>query len=185
MARKKPQYLKAMGHAHRLLEKFTVKDLQRASVIRGIDFQEMVNMCIPDLSAWFIKNFTNKIDKSRLDDYDDWIAKRVTESMKGKGSTEEDISTILNPTLRLGFIAEKDADGKVIKTKKPRGFSKPKIKRERTKDGIYTGTKKALVFDCVRDGLSKEQTLEKLTEHFEDINAKSIGIWYNRAKKKL
>ena len=147
------------------------KDLKRHVVARGMPFQEVVNGDIPRLSLWLHNNNGNKINTDLLDKFDDWVESQITDK------------TMIHPMLRLGYIGERDEDDNIISTKKVRGMKKNKVKRERTESGVFSGTKKALTYQLAKEGLSKEETINKVLETFPDAKPKSVGIWYKKANK--
>jgi hypothetical protein len=171
---KKRKFEDAIHPAEKEASMFRYAELQRACIVRGIDFQKLVHATAPQLHAWFVDNFYEKIDNSRLDAFDEWRE----EIMRKRGLDE--------PFIRLGFIGEKDTEtGEVISIKRPKKFKKPKKKkRERNEEfGIFSGTKKELTFRCVKDDMSLEKTIKVVTDKFPDAKPKSIGIWYKKARK--
>jgi len=178
MARKKtkritgrPQEI-ALGY----LEKMTIRDLKRGCIVRGCPFEEIVSQGVPFLEGWFVKNFLEDIDSTLLDEYDNWVEM----VLRKRGLGDE----YFHPMLRLGYIAEKDEEGNTKKAKRVKGIKKAKkAKKERTDDGIFKGTKKALTFQLQKEGKTKEETIELVRGNFEDVKEKSIGIWYNKARK--
>jgi hypothetical protein len=153
---------------------FKYQDLQRACIVRGIDFTILVNGTHPFLVDWFIRHYNDKFDATRLDAFDKWRE----EVMLSKGKNE--------PFIRLGFVGEQDPEtGDIISIKKPKKFKKPKKgKRERdTKFNIFTGTKKELTFRCQSEGKTIEETIKTVKAKFPDAVDKSISIWYKKAKK--
>lgn len=150
------------------------KDLKRNVVVRGMDFQEVVDGSFPRLQNWLHHNGDAPIDTTLLDKFDDWVEK----GLKQRGALD-----LIHPQLRLGYIGERDEEGKVTKRKRVKGIKKKKKKRERTKDGIYKGTKKAYVFECQAKGWSIKKTIRKTFARFPDASEKSIKIWYKKAAK--
>lgn len=149
-------------------------DMQRACIIRGMEFDELVNSSVYNLQSWFRKNYIKDIDTSRLDAFDKWRE----DYLKSKGDTDTFI--------RLGFIDEKDVEtGEVISTKRPRGIRKnKKSRRERDKvTGLFSGTKKSITFQCQREGKTIEETLSFIKEKFPDAKEKSISIWYLKSRR--
>lgn len=159
----------------------TLKDLKRECVIRGMHFELVISSDIPTITGWFRDHFWDKADHQRLDEFDDWFEKKLKAE---KAESKEDISPYFHPGLRLGYIAEKDEDGNTTKRKKVRTIGKKKKKkRERTEQGIFSGTKKAYTFELQKQGHDKGKVIEMVLEKFPDASEKSIGIWFNKAKK--
>ena len=163
------------------LRNMTFKDLKRECVARGYPFEDLVKSNIPDLTNWFRENFLVTPVNELVDAFDDWQEEQIRISMLAKG---QDPNSVIHPALRLGFIAERDEDGNVTKAKRTKMLiKKKKRKRERTNDGIFKGTKKSLTFDLQKQGKSKEETIKEVMAQFPEASEKSIGIWYNKAKK--
>jgi hypothetical protein len=161
---------------------FTHKDIKRECVIRGIPFEDVISNDAVYLSLYFREHFYDKTTPKRLDEFDAWQEKQIIESMKAKGRRVEAYAT--SPSLRLGFVGDTDAEGNILTTKRIKGIIKsPKVKRERTKNNIYKGTKKALTYQLQISGKSKAEAITEVMAAFPDANAKSISIWYNKSKK--
>lgn len=176
---KKPIYLRRLRNytpqaIDSVLGKMRYIDLQRACLIRGIGFEELVEGDFYRLQSWLAKNWDTDLDTGLLDKFDEW-RERV---MKSQGKDE--------PFIRLGYVAEKDEEtGEVTKVKKIRNLKKPKRKRERNKSlgNIFKGTKKELALQCEKEGKSLDQTIKIVMEKFPDALEKSVRIWYKKAKR--
>jgi hypothetical protein len=193
MAKKKNQILStrvASTPAERELQHLKHKDLQRACVGRGMDFQAVVNGSIPDLQGWFCKNYDNGQNLQLLDDFDLW---KDGELMK-RGHVKGD--PVFHPILRLGFVGKLDEEGNIVETKKPRLKSldkKEKPKRERIEGTkIFSGTKKALTYELTAqkekdksDTYTIPEIVKLVTEQFPEAKEKSIRIWIGRVRKKV
>ncbi len=167
------------GRALSEIENFKHKDLQRACVVRGMPFDDVVNTTTPGLSNWFISNYGNGQDPNLLNMFDGWVEEKLREL----GRDEDD--PIMTPCLRLGYIGEVDEEtGKTI-IKRLRNIKKPgKEKRERDEvTNIFLGTKKALTYDCAKKLLPMNETIDIVTKQFPEAVEKSIRIWYGKAKK--
>ncbi len=150
----------------------TYKNLKQHVVTRGMAFLEVINGDVPSLSSWLERNRGNLIDTTLLDKFDDWLEERLKDK------------NLIHPSLRLGFIGEKDEGGEVIKRKKIKSLKKKKtIKREKTNDGIFAGTKKAYTYELAKEGKEKAEIIELVKEKFPDAKDKSISIWYKKALK--
>jgi len=152
----------------------TFKDIKINCVARGMPFQTVVDGTVPSLQNWLHHNNTNEVDPNLLDSFDDWIE----DNLRSRGKYD-----LIHPQLRLGFIGERDDVGNVNKTKRVKGIKKKKSRREKTKDGIYKGTKKALTFKLQQKGRSLERTIKKVLRTFPDASEKSIKIWYKKSSK--
>jgi len=157
------------------------KDIKRECVIRGMPFEEVLKADVPKLSGYFHDHYYDDIKHELLDQFDDWQESLIKEVMEKKG---EDASVLVHPSLRLGYVAERDEEGNVTKKKRAKLVVKRlKKKRERTGDNIFKGTKKAYTFDLQQQGLSKDEVIKKVMTQYPDASEKSISIWYNKSRK--
>ena len=152
----------------------TYKDLKKAVVVRGMPFEEVIAGDFCKLNSWLHSNFNNPIKLKRLDKYDTWLEAELL----SLGAND-----MIHPSLRLGYIGEKDNEENSINLKKLKKESKPKEKREKLVNGLFKGTKKALTFECASKGLNLEDTIKRVLDQFEDASSKSIKIWYKKALK--
>lgn len=152
----------------------TYKDLKRNCVVRGMPFDDVINGSFPSLQNWIWRNNHNDVKPELLDDFDDHIEKELKE----RGS-----DYLIHPQLRLGYIGERNEDGEVKKRKRVKGIKKKRKKREKTKDGIYKGTKKAYVFLSEEKGWTLKKTIRRTLSKFPDASEKSIKIWYKKAAR--
>ncbi len=178
MARKKRQFEHNINPAEKEASNMRHLDLQRACLVRGMDFVKMVSSGVPALIDYFVRNYTDKdgtfrhLDNSRLDAFDEWRE----EIMRKRGKDE--------PFIRLGFIGQTNKDGEVIAIKRLKRHKKKKKKREKNKEfNIWSGTKKELTYQCAKEGKSLKKTVQKVMAKFPDAKEKSIGIWYKRCLK--
>ena len=163
--------------AQRDLSGYNFKQLKRACIVRGMDFDDVINSTVLKLQSWFLLNYYNDCDNSLLDKYDDYFE----DELRDAGAED-----LIHPQLRLGYVGERDEDGNVTKVKKVRGLKKIlKKRKEKNNLGIFSGTKKALTYDLAIKGKTKEETIKLVCLQFPDAKDKSIGIWYNKAKKKF
>jgi len=157
------------------LLKMRYNDLQKACIIRGMEPNLMVSCDIGGLQTWIIKNWEAPQDEQRLHDFDSWRAA----FLKGIGKEGE-------PFARLGYMGETNEETGDIDIIKPKKLRKSDDKRERDTDmGIFKGTKKALTFQCVKEGKTVEETIEIVTKQFPDAKDKSIKIWRKRCLSKI
>jgi hypothetical protein len=86
--------------------------------------------------------------------------------------------------LRLGFLGEEQEDGS-RRTKRIKGVKKPKEKKRRPRDerGLVAGTKKSYTFELTAKGYDLERVTRRVLKKFPDANAKSISLWYRKAKR--
>ena len=181
MTRKKRKYEQNLHPADGHLRNMKFKDLKRECVIRGMPFEDVIESDLLTLAGYFKEAFYDDVKHHLLDEFDDWQDEQIKKAMEARG---EDPSQILHPSLRLGFIAEKDDEGNVTKRKRARTIvRKKKKKRERTKQGVFSGTKKALTYELEAKGLDKKTVTKMVMDQFPDASEKSISVWFNKSKK--
>lgn len=182
MSRKRRKFEQNLHPADGHLEKMTYKSLKKECIVRGMDFDDVLEGDFISLSSYFRKEFYSDVNRTLLDEFDDWQEKLIKDHLENSENNADDL---IHPSLRLGFIAEKDEDGNVIRRKRSKMLIKAKRKkRERTKDNIFKGTKKALTFELQQQGKTKPEVLKLVKEQFPDAVDKSITIWFNRSRKK-
>lgn len=179
--KKKVAKLDPNSFAGRIAANMGFRELQRACIVRGMPFEEMVDSDFHQLQSWFIRFGDNTQSLALLDEFDTW----VKEVLISRGYPEGD--PVHHPSLRLGYIAEQNADGEVTKKKRIKSLAieKPKKKKAERVEGtnILAGTKKASTYKCALAGYSLEKTIEEVTKGFEDANPSSIRNWYKRCLK--
>lgn len=181
MSRKRRQYEMNLHPADGHFRNMKYKDLKRECVIRGMPFEQVVSSDVNKLYTYFREHYYDNVKHALLDDFDDWQEAKIRETLESKG---EDSDVYIHPSLRLGYVAEKDEEGNVIKKKRAKLLHKKiKRKRERTPDNIFKGTKKAYTFELQQKGHSKADVIKMVMEQFPDASDKSISIWYNKSKK--
>lgn len=181
MARKKKIAKTIDGYASRAASSMKFKELQRANVARGLEFDDAVNFDFHQHQSWFIRNEHLGQNLSFLDDFDNWM----TEQLKAIGYKVTD--PINHPSLRLGFVPEMNEDGETKNTKKIKGpgirkEKKPKAERlEGT--NVIAGTKKAMTYQLTQEGKKLSDIIEQVKEHWPDANESSIKNWHKRCLK--
>lgn len=153
----------------------TLKGLKQEVISRGMEFDKVLSSSIPDLQNWLYNNFKLEKDRNLIVEYDEYIE----QLLRDVGSED-----MIYPSLRLSYVGDKAENFGTLEKKpkriKPRG---EKVIKEKTEDGIYSGTKKALTYECFNKGISIEETIEKVKEKFSDASEKSIKIWFRKAGK--
>jgi len=181
MGRRRRKFESNIPEADKFINNLKYKDLKRECVIRGMEFDKVISGGIPQLTNWLRNHFNATIKHVLLDAFDDYQEELIRQAVEEKG---ENPDNVIHPALRLGYIAERNEDGVVTKRKRARTIVKrTKKKRERTEDGIFKGTKKALTFELQQQGLTKELVITTVLEQFPDASEKSIGIWFNKSRK--
>lgn len=155
-----------------LVGKMNYRDLKKHCIVRGMPFNEVVGGSFPQLQNWLYFNYDNKKTKNLVNDYDRWIEEELKDS--------PDVDSLTHPQLRLGFIGPDEdvkpkTSKKIIKVKKK--------KKEKTSDGIFKGTKKALTFELQKKGKSLDRTIKRVLKVFPEASEKSIKIWYKKSAR--
>jgi len=180
--------------AYKELASFVYRDLQAACIMRGMDFDELVEGDQGSLSSWFIRNYDQPMDRELLEDFDLWMDKQL----KKRGYKKKD------PVRQFKRFSNTDEDNNItVKTKSLRKTRIPKKKREKkskNKFGIYEGTKKSLTYDLTSDLYDKlrhKYEVKELYKNFApkmylevkkvfpDALEKSVKMWMKRAIDEL
>jgi len=181
MARRKRKFERDIPDADKFINNLKYRDMKRECIIRGMTYDKVISGDIPKLTNWLRNHFFDDLNHSLLNGFDQYQEELIRKSMDAKGQNPDDV---IHPSLRLGYIAEVDEDGNVTKRKRVRTLvKKKKPKRERTGDGIFQGTKKALTFRLQQEGKEKMEVIELVMDQFPDASEKSIGIWFNKSRK--
>ena len=176
MSRKDHRDDSVSSHAVTMIEKLTFPNLKRECILRGLQFEMVGSMSVLKLQGWFLHHFDNPIIKDSLNKYDEW----VTNELKSRNADP----LLYSDAFKLGTIITKDAE--TGETRRKRGhnrITKVREKKARTEDNLYVGTKKAYTFSLQKQGLTKAEVIEKVIEKFPEAKEKSIGIWFNKAKR--
>lgn len=181
MARRKRKFEQNIPDADKYINNLRYRDMKRECIIRGMEYDKVLDGTVPKLTNWLRNHFHDELKHDLLNGFDEYQEKLIREAMEAKGQNPDDV---IHPSLRLGYVAETDADGNVIKRKRVRTLvKKKKKKRERTEDGIFQGTKKAMTYSLQQEGLEKAEVITMVMEAFPDASEKSIGIWFNKSRK--
>lgn len=157
-------------------ETMTFADCRRRAICLGMPFPDVLNADHGGLQSFILKAEA-KPDPSLIDKYDDWMDKQLEDL----GYPKDD--PMRSYYLRLGYVGEEKV-GERVKTKRVKGIPKPKKKkREKTKEGLWVGTKKSYTYDLTYKGLPIERVKRKVLKKFPEANEKSIQQWYRKALK--
>lgn len=171
---------------NRVLAHMKHRDLQRACILKGLEFKLIVEYDHHKLANWYYKNFGEPEDLHHLEEYDIWVENVLQEQGYKKGDA------VLAPAFRFGFSPEVNGmkgiqtPGAATPPMKSEVEDKPKTKRvvdEST--GVYSGTKKNLTYTLTNEGLGIEEILKRVLEKFPEAQDKSIKIWHKRRLKAI
>jgi hypothetical protein len=158
----------SIGINSELLDNMNYMDLKRNVVLRGMDFQEVIEGDIPKLSNWLIRNWFNDKVNQKLNDFDEWIEPKLNDP------------NLIHPSLRLGYMGDKEEESG--KEKKLKVLKKPKTpKREKNDNGIFSGTKKAYTYELANKGKDKATVIKMVKKKFPEAKDKSVSIWFKKA----
>lgn len=181
MAKGKQYFANARNErAFKELVNFKHRDLQRACIVRGLEFENIVKFGHPKLAEWFTDNYDNTQNENLLILYDAW----VEEQLKARGYKEGD--TLLSPALKFSFVGDPSKmeriNPKAATPILPNAEKKPKAEIDTT-TGVRKGTKKAMTYDLSYAGKTPDEIILAVKEAFPDAEEKSIKIWHKRALK--
>lgn len=170
---------KISASAIKYVESLALPNLKRECIIRGLPFGEVGNMSVLNLQSWFLKHFDNPIDVSSLEAYDLWVEK----VLRDRGCDE----ALLASTFRLSAVGERAESGEIIKKRRVKLLGpKVKKKKERTPEGLFKGTKKSFTYELAKDpAMNRVEAIKLVQEQYPEAKEKSIGIWFNRARKQI
>lgn len=160
--------------AIRGLSKMNYRDMQKACVLKGADFDFVVSKGAPTLAQWYIDHFDNAEDPKLLDEFDDWMEKKLIERGYKKGDA------MLHPSFRFGYTEKFDESEAKPKPSESKVEKPIKEKREKDDSGMFKGTKKALTKECAAKKMSLEKTIALVMDKFPDANPKSLKIWFKK-----
>lgn len=164
---------------NRALSRMKHKELQQACIMRGLEFDKVVEFDHHDLANWYFHHFEDPEDISKLPTYDNWIEEQLQLRGHKKGDA------ILSPSLRLGFTPDmstiKAPPAPKLLAPAKNNSDEPKIKREADPEtGVLAGTKKNLTYQLTDQGMPIAEIIAKVKEAFPAAEEKSIKIWQKR-----
>ena len=182
-AKTKPHYFEN-ERALRELSSMKHRDLQRACIVRGLQFNQIVDLSHPNLVSWFINNYDNTQSEDLLVEYDAWVEEELIKRGYKKGES------LLAPALRFSYVGEIDTMEKPKIIKPPKAVvtheKKPKASID-AKTGVRSGTKKAMTYELTLsdNNYTIAEIINLVIESFPEADEKSIKIWHKRALKTL
>jgi hypothetical protein len=177
-----------LSPAEKQLTRMKLKDIRRACVARGMDFDYAIESTIPQISGWFIENYDRGQNLLLLNEFDAHVEAKLKALKNPDGTNKyKDGDAVFHSALKLGFIGSKDEDGNVTSTKKPRlkALNKQKKAQKERIEGtkVFKGTKKAMTYELTIGGTAFPEIWEKVSKQFPEAQEKSVKIWYKRALK--
>lgn len=167
------------GRSESFFNNLDIKGFKREAVIRGMPFDDVLDADVPALYTYIVNHFNDEKHPELLDQFDDHVEAILRKNMR---------DDLIHPSLRLGFIGERDFDtGMITKIKRIAGMAREKKRKSRAPKNVYGvvgGTAKALTFELYYKGKDKQETIKTVLEKFPNTSDKSVGIWWNKAKRK-
>lgn len=165
------------------LQNMTHRDLQKACIIRGMEFMEIIDKGHHTLVGFFFKHYEEELSPAgaaaRLVEYDMWIDKQLSHLAEN--------DPLRHPSLRFGYIAPilEGNPNKLIKAKVPKEEKVKGPARVKNDEwGITTGTKKYMTYELtITDRLPMDKVIEQVKTKFPDAAIDSVKIWHKRALK--
>ena len=107
------------------------------------------------------------------------------ESKKNLGEITADQNFKLNDEQYRALVEAFKQDAEVRNEAEKLFQKKPKEKKKRQRDerGLVAGTKKSYTFELTSKGYDLERVTRRVLKKFPDANAKSISLWYRKAKR--
>lgn len=179
MAKKRVNQQSYMSENERIsgiLSRLKVKDLKQAAIVRSMDFMRVTIESALELQSWLLSNWTAPIDKTLLNDYDEWIEKELK---------EDQLDYLIHPNLRMGYFGEDEDGNEIRKQIKNLGIPNVKSKKELSQFKPKKGSKKALVFQIIRSDpeITTQELIEDVQFQYPDASEGSIKSWASRARK--
>lgn len=175
------------------LQNMNYRDLKIACIVRGMEFNDVVEGYHGTLAAYFRQNYGDGGDVELLEEFDVWMDQQLA-----KNNIPADDPLRL---FKLSSTLDPETDELLLKRRRIRKAGvkvpkKTKAKAERNKDfGVRKGTKKEYTMtvykklhDLGKNLDSKKlqaKLIDKVMAEFPEANEKSIKIWISQAKKKL
>lgn len=176
----------------KVMTKMDYRALQAACIMRGIDFDDLVNSDWGYLGSWFIKNFDNKVERQNLELFDDWMQEQLLQ----RGYKKNDPVYLY----RKFSVSDDNEVTSKVRTRSLRKADVPKKKhqkKERDKTfNIFKGTKKEYTYKLAESLFNSKgskyeekslikkfsaQLVTKVIDKYPEAKEKSIKIWMKRA----
>ncbi len=176
-------YLETLTPAIRAAAQMRHRDFQRECIVRGLSFEFVLTMDHTQLVEWFVTNYDNGQDLTRLSQFDAFVDAELIKRGYKKGDA------LLHPSLKFGYIPTSSINSPSSPTLSPRN-STPKTtkvtsspKREKDSHGLVSGTKKSYTYELAEQGLPLPEIISQVKERFPEAQESSIKIWVGRVKK--
>lgn len=173
---------------YKALSQMVYRDLKIACIVRGMEFNEVVEADHGILASFFIRNFYESQNPELLEDFDIWMDHQLEKGGIDKSDPLRDfkLSSVVDPKTQDVKLKRRKLGAGV---KLPR--KKPKRKEKNTTFNIRKGTKKEYTMELTKKlfelgkNMQSKKLQKKLTKtvrsKFPDANEKSIMIWYKKA----
>lgn len=187
MANKSKSDFRGYRPEYRELARMNYRDLKIACIVRGMEFEDVVEGDHNSLQAFFIKHYHDLPHKDRLERFDNWMDKQLAKKYPADDPFRAfRLSSVLDDTTEEPKVKAK------IKKALPKTPKKPRREKNSTFN-VFKGTKKEYTMELTHKLLKagknmeskklQQKLVEAVIKKFPDANEKSIIIWYKRVVK--
>jgi len=158
------------------IETLKLKDLKRVALMKGLSFRLLGEFSIFELQSWVYKHYETPDDISKLEKYDEWLQKTLTE--------EGYIDKPIHIDLKLAFYPEDDEGNTKKARRDPNIFGVTKSTTEKAYFKPRKGAMKSLVFDLIAKGKKTKDIIKIMDAQFPAASVGSVKVWCSQARKK-
>jgi len=160
----------------KLLASLTLKNLKRACIVRGISSREVTMLDFLSLQSWLFNNFSNNIDPTALETFDQWYEKELQD--------EGIINGDLHVDLKFGYYVYDDEGNRKEKKRNTLIVGLVKSDKEKAAFKPKKGTKKEYAFSLFGQGLKTLEVIEKMLDVFPDASEGTVKVWGSQYRKR-
>ena len=158
------------------IETLKLKDLKRVALMKGLSFRLLGELSIFELQSWVYKHYNEPDNIAKLEEYDNWLEKTLTE----EGYIEKPIHI----DLKLAFYPEDDEGNSKKVRRDPNIFGVTKSNTEKAYFKPRKGAMKSLVFDLIEKGKPTKEIIKIMDERFPAASIGSVKVWCSQARKR-
>jgi len=158
------------------IETLKLKDLKRVALMKGLSFRLLGELSIFDLQSWVYKHYSQPDNIGRLEEYDKWLEKTLTE----EGYIEKPIHL----DLKLAFYPEDDNGNSKKARRDPNIFGVTKSTEEKAYFKPRKGAMKSLVFKLIEEGKTTKEIIKIMDVQYPAASVGSVKVWCSQARKR-